>query len=142
MVDSLDLAFHHVTEHLVIREVVSDKGCRSVCTVSCTESIVDVAVSVRSKLLHKLLLILLHNCLCGLLLLLSRELASWLALLLCIETKVLKNETLAHLQGSNLSVSSLAVISKLHWSAEEFLYAAEDVLERELLCNSLRTSEV
>ena len=28
------------------------------------------------------------------------------------------------------------------WSAEEFLNAAEDVLERELLCNALRTAEV
>ena len=68
VVDCLDLTFHHITEHLVVREVVSDEGCRSVSTVSCTECIVDVAVSVRSELLHELLLVLLYNCLCSLLL--------------------------------------------------------------------------
>ena len=50
--------------------------------------------------------------------------------------------TLTHLEGSYLLVSSLAVICKLNWCTEELLYAAEDVLERELLSHALWTTEV
>ena len=41
-------------------------------------------------------------------------------------------------KGSYLCISSLAVVSELYRCSEEFLYTAEDVLERELLSHALR----
>ena len=46
LVDGLDLALHHVTEHLVVGEILGDEGCGSVGAVSRAECVVDVAVGV------------------------------------------------------------------------------------------------
>ena len=44
--ECLDFAFHQVAEHLVIREILGDKSCRSMSTVCSAECIIDIAVSV------------------------------------------------------------------------------------------------
>ena len=140
----LDLTFHHITEHLVVREVLCDEGCRCVCTVSCSECVVDVAVSIRSKLLDECLLALFHGSLGSLLLFICCILCetSWFSFLFCIETEVLKYKYLTWFESSYLLVSSLAVLCKFDRGSEEFLNTAEDMTERKFLCYSLRASEV
>ena len=143
-VNSLDLSFHHITEHLVVREVFCDESCGSVCTVCSTECVVDVAVCIRSKLGDELLLAFLQCSLCSLLFLVGCILckSSRFAFLFCIEAEVFQYEYLTHFEGSNLLVSLLAILCKLHRNSEKLFNTAEDVLEGEFLSHSFRTSEM
>ena len=120
VVDGLNLLLHEITEHLVLREIVSDEGCRGMGTVSCTESVIDVAVCIGSEFLDKLLLAGLDSCLCSLLLLVGSILCETprLAFLLGIEAEVFKKENLTRLQCGCLLVSGLAVFSKLYRNTE------------------------
>ena len=143
-VDGLDFAFHHIAEHLVVREVVGDESCGCVCTVGSSECVVDVAVSVRSELLDKFLLTFLESGLCNLLLLVGCILceSSRLAFLLSIKTEVFEKENLTRFESRCLCVCLHAVVGELHRSSEEFLEVRKDVFEGEFLRNALRTAEV
>ena len=144
VVDSLDLAFHQVAEHLVLREVVCDEGGRSVGAVSRAECIVDVAVGIRSEGLDELLLGLLDSSLCCFLLLVGSVFleSAGFAFLLSIEAEVFEKQDLTGLEGVGLGLSLLAIFGKLHGNSEELAHAADDVLEGELGVDSLRASEV
>ena len=143
-VDSLDLAFHHIAEHLVIREILGDERSGGMCPVCRTECVVDIAVRIGSELLHEFLLAFLYGSLCGLLLLVGSIFgkAPRLAFLLRIETEILQHEHFTRLERSHLLVGGHAVVGELHRNPEQFLYPAEDMLERKFLCNSLWTAEV
>ena len=144
MVDGLDLAFHQVAEHLVIREILGDEGGGGVSAVSGTESVVDVAVGIGSEMLHELLLAGLDGSLgCGLLLVGSVLCESaGLALLLCIVTEILEQQDLARLEGGGLCVGLHAIVSELHRNAKALGHAGHDVLEGELGVHLLGTSQV
>ncbi len=144
IVYGLDLAFHKVTEHLVIREILGDKSGGSVSTVSCSESVVDIAVSVRSESLHEFLLRSL-DCIFGSFLLLIRSIlgkSARFALLLCIVTEVLKEKNFARFEGGCLLLSLLAVLGELNRNTEKFAYVCKDMLEREFRIHFFRASEV
>ena len=144
VVDGLDLTFHQVAEHLVIREVLGDEGGGSVSAVSGTESVVDVAVSIGCEGLHELLLAFLYGCLGCLLLLVTCILceSARLAFLFSIEAEVLQKQSLARLEFGNFSLRLLAVSCKLYRNTEALGNVCDDVLEREFVGHSLRTSEV
>ena len=112
--------------------------------VSGTESVVDVAVSVGSEGLHELLLALLYGCLGCLLLLVACILceSARLAFLLSIEAEVLEKQGLTRLEFGNFSLCLLAVGCELYRNAEALGNVSHDVLEREFVSHSLRTSEV
>ena len=98
--------------------------------VSGTEGVHHVAVSVRSKRLGKLLLALLHGLL-SLVVFGSTLLNAYgLALFLGIEAQVLKQQSLAHLQGSCLLLSLGAVGSKSYGNAQSLLHSLADLAQR------------
>ena len=144
IVDSLDLAFHQVSEHLVVREIVSDEGGRSMGAVSGTEGVVDIAVSIAGELLDELFLAGLYHSLGCLFLFLGCILGetSGFSFLLCIEAEVLEKESLTRLKGSSLSVCLLAVLSKLYGNSEALRNMVYDMFKREFGIDFLGTSEM
>ncbi len=112
--------------------------------VCCSECVVDVAVSVGSELLDELLLAFLYGSLGCFLLLVGSVLceSAGFAFLLSVEAEVLKEESLARLEGGCLCVCLLAVLSELYGYSELLGYVVNYMLEGELGVNSLRASEV
>ena len=136
IVNSLNLLLHQQTQHLVVSvEVVGDNSGRSVLAVSSTEGIHDVAVSVRSERLGKLLLAGLHSLLS---LVVSRIFlidANGLTLFLRIETQVLEQQSLTHLQSLS-SISSLSAVgSESNGNTQSLLYSLTDLTQRLLGVN-------
>ena len=144
LVNRLDLTLHHVAEHLVVGKILGDEGRGCVGAVGRSECVVDVAVGVGCQVLGEFLLAFLHCGLCGFLLLFGGVLgqSAGLALLLGVETQILKQEHLAGLQGRGLLIGLHAVGSELHLSAQQLLYAADDVPEGEFVSGPLRLSEM
>ena len=144
VVDGLDLAFHQVAEHLVVREVLGDEGGGAVGAVGRAESVVHIAVSVGGELLDEGLLGLLDGLLGGLLLVLGGILgkAARLAFFLGVEAEVLQEEGLTRLQGRGLLVRLLAVGGELDGNAQALGHVVHDVLQGELRIHLLGTSEV
>src|SRR5574344_1847168 len=121
-VNSLNLVLHHITEHLVIREIFGNQRCRSMSPMCCSECIVDIAISIRSKFLNKLLLAVLNDFLCCCFLFIRSIISKspWFAFLFCIETKVLKKKNFSWFKGCCLCISFHTIVSELNRNSEKF----------------------
>ena len=146
--DGLHLFLHQVAEHLVVGELLGNQVGRGVLAVCRAECVVDVAVGIRGELLDELLLrTLLQGLLGGVLFLLGGVLgqAAGLALLLGVETQVLKQHDLARLDvlAELGSLLAHAVAGELYLHAEVLLDGRYDLLKRVFHIGILlRTSHV
>ena len=131
---------------MVSIEVSSDKRRRSVSTVSRTEGVVDIDVSKSSELLSEFLLAFLDRLLsCSLLFVRSIfGQTTGLAFFFSVEAEVLEKESLAGLEVSSelTSFFAYAVGSELDIDAKTLRHVSEDVAERELILDLLRTAKV
>ena len=102
---------------------------------SSTEGVHHVAVSVRSQCLGKLLLAGLHGLLSLVVCRISLVDTYGLTLFLGIETEVLEQQSLTHLQSLG-SISSLSAVgSESYGNTESLLNSLADLTQRELWIN-------